>query len=65
MKALVMVLTLVLTACPAYAEEYHVSGTGLDGNPGTEAKPFRTISAVASIARPGDTVTVLQAVSGG
>jgi hypothetical protein len=43
------------TAC---AEEYHVAETGVDGNPGTEAHPFRTISAAAQIAHPGDVVTV-------
>ena len=58
MKVFTVALALVLTACPGYAEVYHVAGTGLDGNPGTEAKPFRTISAAAAVARPGDTVTV-------
>ena len=58
MKVFTVALALVLTACPGYAEVYHVAGTGLDGNPGTEAKPFRTISAAAAVARPGDAVTV-------
>ena len=47
-----------LTAFPVYAAEYQVSITGLDGNPGTETQPFRTISAAASGAGPGDTITV-------
>jgi len=58
MKVLVTTLSLVLVAAPVFAEEYHVSTTGHDGNPGMEAKPFRTISAAASVAQPGDTVTV-------
>lgn len=37
---------------------YHVSKTGCDCNPGTEAKPFRTISKAAAIAEHGDTVIV-------
>ena len=55
-------LVVVLAACPGYSEVYHVSSTGLDGNPGTEAKPFKTISAAASVAGPGDTITVHEGV---
>jgi alpha-N-arabinofuranosidase len=62
MKVLVTALTVVFTACSSYAEVYHVSSTGLDGNPGTEARPFKTISAAASVAGPGDTVTVHEGV---
>jgi hypothetical protein len=40
------------------AAEYHVAKTGLDGNPGTRSKPFKTISAAADVAHPGDTITV-------
>ncbi len=58
MKVFTLALTLILIACPGYGEVYHVAITGLDENPGTEAKPFRTISAAASIAQSGDTVTV-------
>jgi hypothetical protein len=62
MKVLITALSVVLTAGPGYAEVYHVSSTGLDGNPGTEAKPFKTISAAASVAGPGDTITVHEGV---
>jgi alpha-N-arabinofuranosidase len=62
MKLPAIDLTSLLTACPAYAEVYHVSSNGLDGNPGTEAKPFKTISVAASIAEPGDTITVHEGV---
>ncbi len=62
MKASIIALTIALTACSLYAKEYHVSTTDLDGNPGTKSKPFKTISAAAAIARPGDTVTVHEGV---
>ena len=47
MKAFVTALTLTLAACSVYAKEYHVSKAGVDGNPGTKSKPFKTISAAA------------------
>jgi len=62
MKAFITALTITLTACSVYAKEYHVSTTGLDANPGTKAKPFKTISAAAAVAQPGDTVTVHEGV---
>jgi len=58
MKAFITALTITLTACSLYAKEYHVSTTGLDGNPGSKSKPFKTISTAAQIAQPGDTITV-------
>ena len=39
-------------------KEYHVAPDGSNGNPGTEDRPFKTISRAADIAGPGDTVTV-------
>ncbi len=62
MRVFFTALVVVLAACPGYAEVYHVSSTGLDGNPGTEAKPFRTISAAAAIAKSGDSITVHEGV---
>jgi alpha-N-arabinofuranosidase len=62
MRVLFTALVVVLAACPGYAEVYHVSSTGLDGNPGTEAEPFKTISAAASVVGPGDTITVHEGV---
>ena len=58
MKVLITALAAALITCPGYAEEYHVSSTGLDGNPGSEVLPFRTVSAAAGVAETGDTVTV-------
>jgi len=62
MRVLITALTLVLIACPGFSEVYHVSRTGADANPGTEARPFATISAAASVAGPGDTITVHEGV---
>ena len=58
MKWFITALTISLAACSLYAKEYHVSTTGLDQNPGSKSKPFKTISAAAQIAQPGDTITV-------
>lgn len=57
-RAFVTALSIALAACSVSATEYHVSKAGLDGNPGTKAEPFMTISAAAQVAQPGDTVTV-------
>jgi len=62
MKVLITALAAILTACPGYAEVYHVSTHGLDENPGTEVLPFKTISAAASVAESGDTITVHEGV---
>ena len=37
---------------------YHVSPSGSNRNPGTEALPFATIQRAADLAMPGDTVIV-------
>jgi len=37
---------------------YFISTTGNDSNPGTEVKPFQTIAKAASVANPGDVITV-------
>jgi hypothetical protein len=42
----------------AMAREIHVSVEGDDANVGSSEAPFRTISAAAAVAQPGDTVTV-------
>ena len=39
-------------------KEYHVSVNGNDANEGSVAKPFKTISAAANVAMPGDVITV-------
>ncbi len=58
MKATRIALILTLCTCAAHARTYHVSTTGLDTNPGTHSQPFRTISAAAQAAHPGDVITV-------
>jgi len=62
MRAFITILTITLSACVftgcTTATEYHVSTTGIDGNLGSKSKPFKTISAAAQIAKPGDTITV-------
>ena len=50
-------LMMLITAAIS-AKEYHVSLTGNDTNDGSLAKPFKTISAAANVAMPGDVITV-------
>jgi alpha-L-arabinofuranosidase len=40
------------------SKEYHVSVSGNDTNNGSIAKPFKTISAAANVAMPGDVISV-------
>jgi hypothetical protein len=56
-KLALIVLVGLLTQTPA-AREYHVSVNGSDKNNGSVSKPFRTISAAAQAAQPGDVITV-------
>jgi hypothetical protein len=46
----------------AAGRELHVAVSGNDANDGSLAAPFKTISAAAAIAQPGDTVTVHEGV---
>jgi alpha-L-arabinofuranosidase len=57
---MVLLITLAFYSCtPGTTEnEYHVAISGHDDNPGTKSKPFKTISAAAAVAQPGDTITV-------
>ncbi|MCE5240241.1 right-handed parallel beta-helix repeat-containing protein [bacterium] len=50
-----LALALGLLAMPLPAAELFVSPSGNDANPGTLAKPFRTIGQAASVMQPGDT----------
>ena len=53
---------VLLTTCSVGAREYHVSPAGRDDHDGSIAQPFKTISAAAAIAQPGDVVTVHEGV---
>ena len=55
--SLVMVSFLLTGSC-IREKEYHVSKKGDDKNNGSLSKPFLTISKAASLAQPGDTITV-------
>jgi len=66
MNAFITTLTITMMTCVfagcSTAGGYHVSTTGLDTNPGSKSKPFKTISAAAAIAQPGDTITVHEGI---
>ena len=51
-------LLLAFLAHGASAREFHVSVSGDDHNDGSSSKAFRTISAAARVAQPGDLITV-------
>jgi alpha-N-arabinofuranosidase len=55
-------LSIILTACSLSAKEYHVSPKGHDENEGSTSKPFKTISAAADLAQPGDVITVHEGI---
>ena len=63
-KAFITALTITFTACAftGCATEYHVSAKGFDGNLGSKSKPFKTISAAAQVAQPGDVITVHEGI---
>lgn len=57
----VSVIPSVAKALPSWVTghtEYHVSVLGNDDNKGSGTKPFKTVSAAALKAQPGDTITV-------
>jgi len=57
MKKRVWLSLLVMSmGMVARADTYYVSTKGSDENPGSEAKPLRTIQKAASLARAGDTI---------
>jgi len=66
MKTLAATLIVILTLCALTGcetnTEYHVAKTGNDTNPGSQAKPFKTISAAAVVAEAGDTITVHEGI---
>jgi alpha-N-arabinofuranosidase len=62
MKKNVIVILLTVVVSVSSAREYHVSITGSDLQEGTTAKPLRTVSAAARLARPGDVITVHEGI---
>ena len=58
MKKLALIVLVGLLAQSLSAREWHVSIKGSDRNDGSATKPFRTISAAARAAEPGDAITV-------
>ncbi len=57
-KRLIQLITAGALAAGIHAAEFHVSVSGRDTNPGTEAAPLRTIQHAAGLAQPGDVITV-------
>ena len=56
-------LGFIMLACTAgSAKEYHVSHIGSDTHNGSASAPFKTISAAARRAQPGDTITVHEGI---
>lgn len=63
MKPILLALLLLIFSNSLFSQsEYHVAVDGNDTNDGSITKPFKTISAAASIARPGDVVTVHEGI---
>jgi alpha-N-arabinofuranosidase len=57
-KSFYLFVILVFITTVSFAKEYHVSIIGNDPNDGSVSKPFKTISAAANAAMPGDVITV-------
>jgi hypothetical protein len=57
----VLLLLAIMTPAGA-ARELHVSANGNDKGDGSSASPYRTISAAAQVAQPGDAITVHEGV---
>ena len=58
MKKLALIVLVGLLSQSLSAGQFHVSIKGSDNNDGSASKPFRTISAAAQVAQPGDVITV-------
>ena len=55
-------MLLALSMSTAFSGKYFVSQDGDDTHDGSAARPFRTISAAARVAQPGDVITVREGV---
>lgn len=53
-----LILTMMLCACSEGGSTLHVAPDGDDSYPGTPGKPFKTISAAALTAQPGDVIMI-------
>ena len=62
MRAVIQFMGAVALATTIHAAELHVALQGNDANPGTRAAPLRTIQRAATLAQPGDVVTVHEGV---
>jgi alpha-N-arabinofuranosidase len=60
--SIVTVVSACLAVTGAFAEELHVSLRGDERGDGSPSRPFKTISAAARVARPGDMVTVHEGI---
>jgi len=57
-----LLLAALCSSSLATAAEYHVSTHGNDSNNGKLTTPMKTISAAATLAQPGDTITIHQGI---
>ena len=62
MKQTAALLLLALVPDLTLAKEFHVSPNGDDSHNGAKSSPFKTISAAAQVAQPGDVITVHQGI---
>ncbi|MCX6972774.1 MAG: DUF1565 domain-containing protein, partial [Verrucomicrobia bacterium] len=62
MKAIISISLCVSICTIAIAAELHVSSHGSDASDGSKSAPLKTISAAASKAQPGDTITVQEGI---
>ena len=58
MRTYCSLLLLAFVVQSAFSHEFHVSMKGNDTDDGSMSKPFRTITAAAQVAQPGDVITV-------
>jgi alpha-N-arabinofuranosidase len=62
MRKLTLIIAAAWLAHSLSAGEYHVSVAGSDANEGSALRPFKTISAAALLAQPGDVITVHEGI---